>query len=1460
MSVPGGSGPGGAWYWRGDHEELPSDHLRLHEVNGAVSTEWSDEATALHVDLRRRIVEYRNTADRRLVLDDGATAMAEKLFVVADQGFSAGDVNAVHLTTALADLHWLRFSARGVRLEGEDAVPLEIITFEGGEGFALAFESGGDADAAADIARAVTLYAIVQPIVPDAVPAAIANHCETLRTGRELMTRMAEQRADELLRRFDTTGDITFALEAAAMLSRAARYPVGTPEGVQRLLVRLGATLVEVYAATSSEQYLDGAERAIRTALTASERTGIPRADALIHLGQILLTRAMNGLGTSAGHDSLAEAAVGTLRRALELAGDGEREFARASLAAAMLHTASPDDLGVVDEAIGMLRTVLADGSRNTAYYGGAQANLATALQLRQRITGEPGGDDEARELLGSAVRLLPSHHAQRAVMAAQLGDLAIRAPDPTVVTALDEAIEALTAATAHLSLDSGVRVAFARQLYARYLIRGGTDDLRRAVEMMRAIVDDVDAPRADRIAWNDLLNEMLSSWYLDSADTEAMAEALRRTQNLVAGQPDDSHLLWQLGRLLAQDFWISRRKSVIDEAVVVLGRALDRTDAADPGYDKRLQELASAVLVRAEHVGGTDGVDDVLSSVRARVEADAARALTYGNVLARAHLHEWEHSTEGRLESAIAAARDSLRNSGVDWLDRATGLTMLGNLLREQFGITGDLGHLNEAIDVSRQAVTCLPSRHPDVQTCAGNLATALQVRYIYTDDTAALDEAIASARLAESVSPLWGHDDSILMATLGGCLLARGERAGSVEDLREAVSALRRSVQATPLGHPRRARHLTNLAAGLHALGRLDKDPVIADEALAVAADAVAATPATSPVRGVSLHNLAAHHLERQTDADVTTGIALLREALGASRSGAHSAMTASALGHALTEQFERTGDAAVADEGSLLLRSASDQPNAPARIRIDAALRLGRFGALRDDADLALDGYGRAVELLELVAWRGLGRRDRERLLQQYQGATSRAMAFAVHTGRPERAVELLERGRAVLLRQAASGRSRYDDMSVAAPEVTARLAQVQAMLETDPAAASTDENIGPAGRMEVRDRLVREWEQLVDDVRQLPGFADFLAPPSFENLRPAPGDPPIVIVNVDELRSDALIVDSAGVTTVPLPGVRRAELQFCAVMWEAALGRMLHNRPRSRLPQLLRMRGSVDWALRWLWNEIAAPVLAALGIDGPPDGPWPRVRWCPVGYVRFLPLHAAGHHDVPGKSVLDRVVSSYVTTLHDLYPGWQAGAVDRTPLLVAMANTPERRALDGVDREVSAFADHFPTGRRLCDAHATRAAVLAAIRDCAWAHFACHAEAVMTDPSAARLLLHDGPATVAELRSVQADQGRGALALLLACETVRTAGSLTEEGISLASAMQIVGFRNVIGTMWTIDDEAAADAAVTLYEQLAGAGELTSTAVALALHHTVRQARVAYPHAPLRWAGLVHVGDR
>jgi CHAT domain-containing protein len=96
--------------------------------------------------------------------------------------------------------------------------------------------------------------------------------------------------------------------------------------------------------------------------------------------------------------------------------------------------------------------------------------------------------------------------------------------------------------------------------------------------------------------------------------------------------------------------------------------------------------------------------------------------------------------------------------------------------------------------------------------------------------------------------------------------------------------------------------------------------------------------------------------------------------------------------------------------------------------------------------------------------------------------------------------------------------------------------------------------------------------------------------------------------------------------------------------------------------------------------------------------------------------------------------------------------------------------------------------------------------------------------------------------------------GELAYLSACEAARTSVLLPDEATLFGAALSVAGYRHVVGTLWRVDDGVAVEAARRFYRRLTG----TTADPALALHHTVRELRAAYPSMPGLWAAHIHIG--
>lgn len=416
------------------------------------------------------------------------------------------------------------------------------------------------------------------------------------------------------------------------------------------------------------------------------------------------------------------------------------------------------------------------------------------------------------------------------------------------------------------------------------------------------------------------------------------------------------------------------------------------------------------------------------------------------------------------------------------------------------------------------------------------------------------------------------------------------------------------------------------------------------------------------------------------------------------------------------------------------------------------------------------------------------------------------------------------------------------------------------------------------------------LAREWDELVDQARKLDGFEDFLRPPRLQTLLPAATNGPVAVINISRWRCDALIVTIEGIHVEELPRLSAETVSAKASDYLRVLhqvGGAAHELRVARqryesgdhsldaVSQYTEAKRAVQHAerdrdqtlaavLAWLWDEIAEPVLTVLGFVSVPEPgqPWPRLWWCPTGLLSLLPLHAAGHYDTPGqpsgRSVLDRVVSSYTPTLRALLEARrprESQPDDDRILVVAVADTPGQLPLPDVNRERELLGLLFAGRHTALEGEAaTWQAVLDELPRHRWAHFSCHGGQNLADPSQGGLHLYDRLLSIADIST---REYRGEFAFLSACMTATGGVNLPDEAITLAAALHYTGYRHVIGTLWSVYDETAADVAEAVYKELTSTGQFEPGRSAYALHSAIRSLKDR-GLLPSVWVPFTHTG--
>jgi tetratricopeptide (TPR) repeat protein len=880
------------------------------------------------------------------------------------------------------------------------------------------------------------------------------------------------------------------------------------------------------------------------------------------------------------------------------------------------------------------------------------------------------------------------------------------------------------------------------------------------------------------------------------------------------------------------------------DEAVRLGREAVDASTADNPNHAVVLSDLAVSLATRYRDLGVLADLEEAIRLSRdvlaVAEDDDFSRPRNLASLGIMLSMQVDRLADGADLDEVVEILREAAAGMPPEDLDRATAVSSLGTALQRRFDRTGRREDLDESVAVAREAVAAIPEGSPgwagyatnlgttlvarfdraggqeDLNEAVqihwaavnampdgapgralylSNLGTALRVRHDHLGTKADLDQAVQVIRDAIEGSPPNHADQDALLANLATTLQTRFERVGDLSDLNQAVEAARTALARTPPEHRRRAARLGGLGITLQLRHTRTGSRGDLDEAIQLMRDAAASD---SPNRAMWLHNLG-RTLRKAGLLDEAVEVS--REAVGtAPPDHPEQAEYLYNLGVCLQESYERTGSRADLDEAATAFEQAAALPTATGAQRATATRWLGNLIAPFDQARAARL-LEEAVRLLPGLALRHLDRGDQQFALGAFAGLATEAASLALENpdipvpDRPARALELLESGRAILLGQALQDRSS-------------------------------------------------------------------LAEPSLGELRAEAAPGPIVVFVIGRLRCDALLLETGGVTSVPLPGMTNDEVvieqvgAFLDALDVISTGRSIKARIAAQ-QELVRILG-------WVWDTAAGPVLDVLGYRGCP-GPgqeWPRVWWAAGGLLGLLPIHAAGYHDASGRAVIDRVVSSYTPTIralrHARRRATPTGLADRA-LIVSMPTTPgDLGDLGAVQEEADALAARLPGSLTL--PAPTSAAVMEHLPSYPVAHFACHGANDLTDPSRSLLFLNDhetAPLTVAALIPLRLDNAQ--LAYLSACETARSmVFTLLDEAINLAAAFQIAGYPQVVGTLWAVNDQAAARIADSFYAGLAAGTGLDVTRAAYALHDAVRDVRDAFPGTPSLWAAQLHTG--
>jgi tetratricopeptide (TPR) repeat protein len=948
-------------------------------------------------------------------------------------------------------------------------------------------------------------------------------------------------------------------------------------------------------------------------------------------------------------------------------------------------------------------------------------------------------------------------------------------------------------------------------------------------------------------------LSAGLELLFQHTSDDKALAEAVRTAREAVdATPPDDSSRMMRLSNLsnsLRTMYLRTGDFSALVDAVEAGERAVRMLDGPGDEASRLLSNLANARWDLAQHRDDPVLRAEAVATFQEAFDATPEHHPNRPGILSNLADRRGMVATDAvEAEIAVELARQALAWTDEPDPDRAHNESCLAATLRTCYNHTGDVRSLVEAAILVRSALFRTRDDHARTASRLVEFGNTLRAVHERTGELALAVQAAEATSQAVAITSVEEPARVGYLINAANALLVLYERTDDVVHVRKAVEFGRKAVDELGTDHPSLLGTLTQLIAPMVALASVTNDEELFAEAVAIGRRVTTLPddhPDVIPACSNAAHALLRRHAHTDDPQDADEAARYARRAAELTpRGSAHRPSILNNLG--ATQLL-----ANLHDEARATFLEVTMAPAATVLDRVRAWRYLGRVEMSVDDPGAALAAFEQAVVLLpQLTPQRSL-RADREFGLGKTTGLAAETAAAAVRADWPDRGVELVEQARTLLMSETLDARSDLRMLRDRHPELHREFQHLREALDAaDHPVVADFVGVPPAAR---REELVTQWTTLLDRVRAHPGLGTFLLPQP-----PRVDQGPMVITYATRWGSGALVLrPGQPVDVVPLPGITDITAAEQADRFEETC------LAAARAPSYRARKAALDdmhVGLRWLWDNVTAPVLDQLGFDGPDDGNWPRVWWCPISAMSSLPLHAAGYHeDGSHRTALDRVVSSYTTSLrsHARRPRPTAGT---SALVVSMPETPGEGALPSAASEVEAIIDLLPGSATLTRDEARRAAVVEALPRHPIAHVACHAIGDSRDPGASRLLLHDHEDTaltvadIAELDLPDAD-----LAFLSACNTTDTAPRLVDEAVHITGAFHLAGYRHVIGTLTPVNATAARVAAA-VYGFLTDGGTVAPDCAqtALALHHAVRLIREDHVDAPHTWAAWIHVG--
>ncbi|KAI0085299.1 hypothetical protein BDY19DRAFT_996847 [Irpex rosettiformis] len=963
---------------------------------------------------------------------------------------------------------------------------------------------------------------------------------------------------------------------------------------------------------------------------------------------------------------------------------------------------------------------------------------------------------------------------------------------------------------------------------------------------------------------------------YETRGDLDALETSIQ-CYRVAMGATEDNDLekadiISNLGVVLDTRFKCVGERQDLEEAVSLQHLADSLTPDDSPNKLSRLSNLAGSILLRFKRVGRADDLEEAIGLLTRVVELVPDSHVHKPGFLKNLGLsHQTRFEQFGDitdLENSIALHARAVQLTPDGHPDKPLRLFNSGNSLTARFMQLGKLEDLENAVVLHARAVELTPNGHPEKPLRFNNSGGSLEIRFERFRNLEDLWNAIVLYAHAVELTPDGHPNKQVWLNNLAASLTRRYERTRDLKDLEKAIVHQSRAVDLTSDGNPRKPSLAHNLGAMLQTKFKQSGSLDDMDQANTHFAKAVILAPEGYPNKPTLLYNLGISLQIRFHKSGNVQGTWKKPSDAAHSWWNCCQRITLSSREYFVPLVFytRHAYDPRMPNSTMQHMAWMYTWRRCSAQILIHSSNR---------EPLILLDAYKHALGLVPRCIWLGNNVRGRytSEELPVIRVVVNNAVIAAISAGEYGLVLEWLETGRAVVWPQVLQLRAPLDDLQRLHPQLANDLDHVSQALQYaanslfSPLPLSTDAHkIWPflKGQTQSSHTYALEYDNLITRIRELDGFEDFLRPKNLSQLTGACASGPVVVINVHEFRSEALVLHGAGdvvhVSLSDLSLFRATDIQ--SQLWDLLRAKRFLNRSRDET-QDERCDGDdrggrvtamdppdmMHKILADLWNWIVKPIMGVVCTLVPPSTTLPHITWCPTGPLAFLPLHAAGiypkHESMANmhpQTIMDIAVSSYTPTLEALLkPRTKVTAGDTEypkVLVVSQPDTPNCDPIPNTRTEAGTVMSLIEHSTPLEDTAGTIQGVLEGMATHDWVHLASHPLMLMS---------HHLP---------NAD-----LAVLSACQTATGEEKLSEEAVHLSAGMLNVGYKSVVGTMWSISDYIAPEVMRVFYmimeEQVKAGGELQP---AYALHEAMKGLcnKPGGINDFLRWVPFVHFG--